>query len=244
MAREFDFGASISNNGNSGIEGTKGSVGGNGGAATTGQPAGDSNGKPYVAEDYIGGATKTRAGRGRPKLPRDENGNIIRDGNQARTETGTQARTQKQKGVVVDFIPNDREAIRGSIQGLHAMAATLLKAPVLLLSDANARNLSERLADVMDYHKINITGNGGPWGLYLALAMCGYGIYSPMLKALSTGNMGIELTAATKPATPGDAKSVNIAGMDFSADVVPGADKTVSEVMNENEPPQGVFTYG
>lgn len=244
MAREFDFNLGNSNGRNSEPEGNQGSERGTGGNATASQPASDSAGRIYVAEEFTGGATKTRAGRGRPKLPRDAEGNIIRDGSTG-TEERIAARAQKQKGVAVTFIPNNRESIRGTIQGMHAMAATLMNAPIILLSDANARNLSERLADVMDFHKINITGNGGPWGLYLALAMCGYGIYSPIFKALASGNMGMELTGSVAPATPGDQKNVNIAGMDFSADVVPGADRTVSEVMNENEaPPKGVFSYG
>lgn len=245
MAREFDFNAGNVDGRNKGIEGEQGSERGTSGSATIGEPISNGSGKLHSAEDFAGGTTKTRSKRGRPFLPRDEFGNIIRDGSAQGTGSAQTQGTKKPKGVALDFIPNDREAIRGSIQGLHAMCATLLKAPILLLSDANARNLSERLADVMDFHKINITGNGGPWGLYLALAMCAYGIYSPMLKALSTGQMGMELTGATVAPTTGDQKNVNIGGMDFSSDVVPGADRTVSEVMNENEAPEpGVFSYG
>lgn len=245
MARQFDGFSGIADGGNKGIEGGEGGERSVGSNAATDKEADNGSGSLHSPEDYTGGVTKTRTGkRGRPALPRDAEGNIIRDGSEG-TQRGTETGPKKPKGVALGFRPNNREAIRGSIQGMHAMAATLLSQPVLLLSDANASNLSERLADVLDYHKINITGDNGPWGLYIALAMCGYGIYKPMLDTVAKGG-GMELTAtrATMAATPGDAKSVNIGGMDFSADAVPGTDKTVDETMREpEEPPKGVFNY-
>jgi hypothetical protein len=236
MALEFDFNAGRTGGGDKGTRQEQGGERGNGGSTATGQSVDGSGRETLDPNDYLGTAKRRK---GRQPYPRDENGNIIRPTEGTGPGEGTGSKTSAK--VSVKFNPNNRDALRGSIQGMHAMAATLTSQPVFLLSDAKASELTDRLCDVLDYHKINITGDGGPWGLYLALALCGYGIYSPMLNSLATGGKQ-HIEGSTVAATPGDAKNANGRAMDFGADYVTTTDRTVSEAMSE-EPPIGVFRY-
>lgn len=166
-------------------------------------------------------AEKKRDGRGRPKLPRDEFGNIIRDAAGTGTGTGPAAQKGKSKaGMAVGFTPNDRTQVFQQIHGLHGAAALLTKQPVMMLSPDEAQALTKALCDVLDSHEINLTQAGGRGGLYVALALTVYSIYAPRLKA-------IKQNASMRNVSPPKATSVSEAttevtpngfAMDFTAD--------------------------
>lgn len=172
-------------------------------------------------------ATKSR--RGRPSLPRDAAGNIIRDSSAIdATGTGTgaapNAKARKQKGVAVnEYKANDRDQIFANIHGIHAAAAMLTKQPILLLQPEEALGLTKALCDVLDAHQINITDKGGRAGLYVSLALTAYGIYAPRLKAIKQGGGPINITPP-RPTSTSEAANAVGGGlkMDFTADVVGG----------------------
>jgi hypothetical protein len=151
--------------------------------------------------------------RGRPSLPRDASGAIIRDAN-------TSPSTGKEKaGVgVKGFVKNDRAKLEQQITGIHAAASVLTKQSVFALQPVEAKGLTSALSDVLDYHEINLTEAGGVGGLYLALALTVYGIYKPRLDFIKNGGKPkLVAERATRPATAGDAAFVQ-RPMDFTAD--------------------------
>lgn len=119
------------------------------------------------------------------------------------------------------FRPNDRTKVLSQIQAMHGMAAVLMNMPVLILSPEETKAMTFALCDVLDYHRVNITEGGGPWGMYLALAMTGYQIYSPRLAYIARGGDATlkQAKTATAPATPGEVKVGPVGAMDFSADI-------------------------
>lgn len=170
--------------------------------------------------------TKTRTGqRGRPRLPRDAAGNIIRDGT-ASTGPKTQGENPAKKPglfggkagekLAVDNGKNDRGILRNNIQGMHAALATVTKQPVFMLTDQEAVSLTDALATVLDLHNINITKPAGPAAAYVTLGLVGFMIYKPRLDYIRRGGgQQIEQPPAA-PATPGAVPPDNVRPYDFS----------------------------
>ncbi len=115
-------------------------------------------------------------------------------------------------------VKNDRAKVRQNIAGLHAMAATLTRQPLLMLTDKEADALTGSLCDVCDYHGVDLMATGGAFGLYASLATCCYMIYVPRVVAIKAQRTAI----SEEPPKPGEARAsaMNGAGkMDFTKDV-------------------------
>lgn len=151
--------------------------------------------------------------RGRKPLPRDEHGNIIRDGSARATNAGVKA------GMALNgFVPNNRAKVRQQIQGIHTAVSVITKQPVFMLSPPEAEALTNSLCDVLDYHEISLEKSGGPYGLYMTLIVTAFGIYKPRLSAIKNGGQAREKPIA-KPSTPGEVMPAPKGMMDFSGDL-------------------------
>lgn len=162
---------------------------------TTGADSGtekDPNAAPVVAKK-----------RGRKAFPRDAAGNIIRPAGSA---SASGANKSQQAGMDLNgFILNDRPKVRQQIQGMHAAAAMLTRQQVFMLMDSEAIALTDALCDVCDYHRINLTEKGGPYGLYIALAIVAFGIYKPRIDIIISGGEVVGV-APTKPTDENEVK--------------------------------------
>jgi hypothetical protein len=216
---KFEFGGNLKSPENA--NGGQGTVSGNSGS--NGASERTNGGGGFSPEAH---ASPVRKRRGRPALPRDASGNIIRDGSSAANASGggnASRAADAPKGAKLDlgkFKPNDRPGVRQQIQGMHAAVATLTKQPVFLLQDIEAESLTKALCDVLDYHEINLTEAGGAGALYLALGLTVFGIYKPRLDYIRTGGQMEIKGRATAPASPGEAKQQKAQGftMDFTGD--------------------------
>jgi len=163
--------------------------------------------------------------KGRPPLPRDANGNIIRDGSAAPERATNKSAGKAQKLDLDGFTPNDKNKLANSVQALHALAATLTNQPVFALSNEESINLSRAVCDVLDYHKISLEANAGPWGLYMSLAVVCYMTYAPRIKAVSKPKqkappMGI-VERATMPTSKTERKVDNVQPINYAGDIGP-----------------------
>lgn len=202
---------------------------GTGGEGTRGQPASGSAGSETSGNGGTvdGGArdpnTVAASGpkkRGRKPLPRDAAGNIIRAPGTANA-AGNPRDASNKAGLGVGFKPNDRPKIRQQIQGMHAAAAMLTKQPVFMLHDTEAVALTDALCDVCDYHEMNLSDAGGPYGLYIALAITAFGIYKPRFDIIASGGKIVGVATAAAPTSEGEATQQRQNGggmMDFSSD--------------------------
>lgn len=158
--------------------------------------------------------------RGRKPLPRDASGNIIRAPGTA-DAAGNPRDASNKAGLGLGFKPNDRPKIRQQIQGMHAAAAMLTKQPVFMLADVEAVALTDALCDVCDYHEMNLSDAGGPYGLYIALAITAFGIYKPRFDIIASGGKIVGVNNAAAPTSEGEATQQRQNGggmMDFSHD--------------------------
>jgi hypothetical protein len=222
MAREFDFDAGSVQSGSRNTESGAGNVAGVDGATTASADNGGGNGTDENRASVGDGSSTERvvikvrgSGKGRPRLPRDADGNIIRP--EGYTGPNVSSKASKPSLGVKGFIPNDRVKVRGQIQGMHQVAAMLAKQPILMLSEIECDMLSKSVCDVLDYHKISLSAAAGPWGLYAALALTAFTIYKPRLDALAAGG-GVQIEQDAQPATPG-AASVRSGVIDLSGDI-------------------------
>jgi hypothetical protein len=183
----LEGGTGSDENGTGGSEGQAGKVGG-GSGGTSGAGVGPESvlgGSPSAASipERAAGEPAPKK-RGRKALPRDENGNIIRND----TETGTANASGKDRLSVNKegkFKGNDRAKVRMQIAGLHMAAAMLSGFHPLALTDEEATALTASLCDVLDYHEIDLFASGGNWGLYASLIITAFKIYNPRLRALN-----------------------------------------------------------
>lgn len=233
MARgiAFDF-SEPKGSGNEPVETTGRERGSNGSTATG---SGINNGGSDVPR--TGPVIKRR--RGRPALPRDSQGNIIRNGQGTGAGSQTRAETKPDKGTAKESlgvssgkVVNDRATVSNNIQAMHGVIATLTRQPVMMLSPQEGDAMSKALCDVLDYHNIDLGKAGGPIGLYVTLGMTVYMVEAPRLAAMRQGNMKNVTPPrgeqpASRPATPGDASN-GPRPMDFTADMdVPPAEAMI-----------------
>lgn len=214
---DFDFTDEGTNNGATGTTGN-GAGGAPSEAGTTVNTGGKDNGANGGARTpEIDAADTGPKKRGRKPLPRDAAGNIIRDATSAANKGG-------QAGLALGaFKPNDREKIRQQIQGMHMAVSVLTGQPAFMLTTQEATALTAALCDVCDYHHMNLTDAGGPYGLYLALIITVFGIYKPRVDIILSGATVVGMDTSTIPADEGEARNrqqEKKAGMmDFSGDV-------------------------
>lgn len=217
-ADKFDFGEDLGGSSNTqreagSISGTDGSTGPNNGTAGGSESA-------QIGADPT---TFVKKRRGRQPWPRDAAGNIIRP---AGSEAASQAGKGKAK-LAVDFTPNDRTKVQNNISAIHGLAAAATKQPFLMLRPDEALAMTNAVADVLDFHKINITGAGGVYGLYATLLITGFMIYKPRLDYIKAGG-GVQVEQAAAPATPGDAVYASPTGkVDLSGDIPYGTEQTI-----------------
>lgn len=219
MARQFDFDDGEAGNQNNGAGNESGEQPGNNASnlngGSTANSSNDASSIPPIA--------KSR--RGRPSLPRDASGNIIRDGS-----VSSNQRPDKEKSKGLDlkgqkFVANDRPKVRQQIQGIHQAVAMLTKQPVFILTDDEANGFTSSLCDVLDYHSINLTQAGGAAGLYLTLAITAFGIYKPRLDYIAKGGQ-VQVERPTAPSSPDEIIATK-GTMDFTGDIQPGIQETM-----------------
>ena len=178
----FSFDADNANNAGQVDGAGKQSIGQSGTDSGVGSEIGDNaerTGNNASDPDKLAGKEQPKK-RGRKALPRDANGNIIRDAS---------ATNQSDKaGLDLNgFKVNDRGKIRQQIQGMHGAAAVLTGQAVFNLHDMEAIALTNALCDVLDYHQINLTQSGGVYGLYITLAITAFGVYKPRFDIITSG---------------------------------------------------------
>lgn len=215
MAGGFAFSNGNASDGPSGPKESAGEFSGINGATTTN---GENRSEPREAPASAAIVGKRR--RGRPALPRDANGNIIRDGSASGPSASAagQGTGSQSKKLAVKFTPNNRDQVRQQIAGMHQAVSMLTRQPVFMLSNPEADALTKSLCDVLDYHNINLTEKGGAAGLYVALGLTVFSIYKPRLDFIKNGGGTVIEARPTAAASPGDAVFANANKVDLSAD--------------------------
>ena len=105
-------------------------------------------------------------------------------------------------------VKNDRKVIAVNAAGLHQLAAMFTGVPALVLSDKEATEFADKLADVLDHMGYNITGGEvGLVGKVVALGLCVYVIEAPRVPLLLSAAKARKAQGArpTAPATPAEA---------------------------------------
>lgn len=228
----FNFANRGSEDGSSTVEDT----GADGEVSGSGSPTGSTQ---EPTDRSTGGESRTSADQGRPvadapiapkrrgrqPYPRTEDGRIIRpDGtigpkSYAKTDKGEQA------GLAVGFRPNNREALRQNIQGIHQAVSQFLMVPDFMLSDAEATQMTDATANLFDRMEWNITGSndgsGNPYILGFIFAITVFRIEQPRVLMLARMRNARNVTpTAPSTATEAAARSTGQGGgIDYSADL-------------------------
>jgi len=93
--------------------------------------------------------------------------------------------------------------------GLHALAATMLKEPVLAISSQEGEALASNLIDISEYY--GLTASKGIM-LWINLAGCAAMIYAPRIYTIAQRPKKPKINTQVNPGHPDTAAPINQAG--------------------------------
>jgi len=130
-------------------------------------------GTENIAADPAAGVVKKKRGRKsnaeRARLAADGNPQYTIGG--ATPEPAKSAKNEKGQGLGVDSLARQ-------LEGLHVMAAMVLKNETLVITSAESKQLATALIDVAALYSVNLSPQALAWG---KLALTGVAIYAPKI---------------------------------------------------------------
>jgi hypothetical protein len=101
---------------------------------------------------------------------------------------------------------------------LHATGSLMLKSPTLALQEQEGKLLADRLCDLADYYKIDLSGERtGPWMVWIGFAGAMTTVYAPRI-AVAAQMKRARQNPAAQPATGHSAAMVFNNKIDLSGD--------------------------